>query len=175
MEILKDRLKKCRKDQGLTQAELAKRSYLSKNTISNLERGITRNLKSDEIKLLSYALMVSEDYLTGESNERNKNKDGLIQAISFLPEWHWEIEIKEVLKKHSGNGVIEKILRDCAYMLGQLDTKDPNYFRQTKVKVLQKTIDLLNIDSWKDTELLSDFLDILDKRKIKEEKNNEFK
>ena len=58
MKTLQYRLKIIRQDKALTQAQLAKKSYLSKNTISNIERGITKNLKPDEIKLLSNALLI---------------------------------------------------------------------------------------------------------------------
>ena len=167
MNILGNRLKESRKKQNLTQDELAKKAYLSKNTISNIERGITRKVRLDEIKVLAYVLMVTEDYLAGRSDDSNKTKDGLNNEISFPPEWHWKIEIEKVLKKHSRNVVIEKVLRDCVYMLGQLDTEEINYTKKIKIKILQKTIDLLNEDEWKDAELLSDFLEILHKRETK--------
>jgi len=171
METLQQRLKKSRQDRGLTQAQLAKKAYLSKNTISNIERGITKNLKPDEIKLLSNALMVTEDYLLGISDETNKNKEGLIKPIYILPEWNWEIEIKQVLKKHSRVRMIETILRDCVYFLGQLDVEDPRYYQKTKVTALEKVIELLNMEDFDDIELLNDFLDLLIKRRgIKEEK-----
>ena len=161
METLQTRLKKIRKEKKFTQDELAKRAYLSKNTISNIERGITKKLKSHEIELLSNALMVTEDYLKGTTNESDKNKDGLIQAIYVLPNWNWQVEIKEVLKKHSCNRVIETILRDCVYFLGQLGIENPNYYRNTKVTILEKTLELLNSKDFTDQKLLNGFLDLL--------------
>lgn len=161
MSYLQKRLKEVRLSKSLTQAQLARESYLSKNTISNVERGITKKLKSDELKLLSNALLVTEDYLLGESEDTNRDKDGLIQPISMLPTWYWEAEIREVLKKHHGNRVIETLLRDIVYFLGQVDTKNNKYYESSEIRILIKFIEYMNNGCFKDVKLLEGFLDLL--------------
>ncbi len=56
-----------REEKGYTQAELAKRTGLTQATISRLESGEVRQLKSDAIRSLAAALGVSIDFIMGES------------------------------------------------------------------------------------------------------------
>lgn len=55
-----------REEKRYTQAELAKRTGLTQATISRLESGEVRQLKSEAIKSLAKALGVSVDFLVGD-------------------------------------------------------------------------------------------------------------
>ena len=55
-----------REEKGYNQAELAKRTGLTQATISRLESGEVRQLKSEAIKSLAKALGVSVDFLVGD-------------------------------------------------------------------------------------------------------------
>lgn len=124
-KTLQSRLKKTREARGLTQEELAKKSYLSKNTISNVERGITKKLKQNELELLSSALFVTEDYLLGITDYENMTITGKIRAMNIFPKWeNWEQEIRQVLKKHSNDRVIETLIRDFIYYLSEIESYD---------------------------------------------------
>jgi transcriptional regulator with XRE-family HTH domain len=56
-----------REEMELTQAELAKKTGLTQATISRLESGEVRQLKSEAIKSLAKALGVSLDFLVGDN------------------------------------------------------------------------------------------------------------
>lgn len=58
-----ERIKKARKDKGLTQEQLASLVNVSKQVISNWERGYTSTIPTDAITSLSKALDVSFSYL----------------------------------------------------------------------------------------------------------------
>jgi transcriptional regulator with XRE-family HTH domain len=55
-----------REEKGYTQSELAKRTGLTQATISRLESGEVRQLKSEAVKSLARALGVSVDFLVGD-------------------------------------------------------------------------------------------------------------
>lgn len=166
MTKFQERLKTCRLDKGYTQSELAKKAYLSKNTISNIERGITKKVSINELKLLSNALMVTEDYLLGFSDDSNKTRDGLIQPFYILPKWEWEYEIREILKMHSKSRVIEMLLRDFIYYLGQLDISTSDYYNNDSVVILQNFVKYLNSNIDKsDLKFLNSLLILLIEKK----------
>lgn len=63
---LAEKVRVKREEKGMTQAELAKKSGLTQATISRIESGEVRQLKSDAIRLLAKALDVSTDFLVGD-------------------------------------------------------------------------------------------------------------
>ena len=63
-----DRITEARKQKGLSQAELAKRSGLSQAGISYIEKGL-RSPSTDTLELLASALGCSVSYLMGETND----------------------------------------------------------------------------------------------------------
>lgn len=162
---LQHRIKETRLKRKLTQAQLAKKSYLSKNTISNVERGITKKLKNEDIELLSNALQVTVDYLLGKSNHENENWNRKTQPFYILPEWNWEVEIKQVLKKHSKHKDIENALRDTVYFAGQLDSKFKSK-EKVKVEILLEILNILSDDEKysEEYEFLLEFLKIIKKK-----------
>lgn len=69
MNTLGSRVKKIRTMRRWNQADLAKASKITQATISRLESGKTKQLKSAALKRLAKALCTSTDYLVGLSNE----------------------------------------------------------------------------------------------------------
>lgn len=68
METLGDRIKKLRVIRSWNQADLAIASKITQATISRLESGKTKQLKSDGLKRLAKSLCTSTDYLVGLNN-----------------------------------------------------------------------------------------------------------
>ncbi len=69
--IFGERLRKLRKEAGLTQPELAERTWLSKAVISNYELGV-RKPSIDIVVKFSKFFHVPSDYLLGITPEYNK-------------------------------------------------------------------------------------------------------
>lgn len=152
-EIDGERLLLVRKENNLTQTELGQKVYLSKQVISNIERGVTKTISEPVINLLSYELLVTVDYLKGESDKRNENRDGLIVPIVMMPDWDYDFEIQNLLKIHSENKDIEVLLRGIIYYLSQVDgcNQGENYLG---VILLKKTLNILKNEKEIDLELL---------------------
>jgi len=75
--IFGERLRKLRKEAGLTQPELAERTWLSKAVISNYELGVRKPSIDIVVKFAKY-FHVSADYLLGITPESNNlDTDGL--------------------------------------------------------------------------------------------------
>lgn len=68
MGLLIDRFVECRKNMGLTQAELANLVELSLPTIARIESGES-DPKSKDLAKLSFALGTSVSYLVGETDD----------------------------------------------------------------------------------------------------------
>jgi transcriptional regulator with XRE-family HTH domain len=83
-----------REELGLTQAELAKKTGLTQATISRLESGEVRQLKSEAIKSLARALGVSLDFLMGDKSrmdfdetlKSNENAQVIFRGFEKLSE-----------------------------------------------------------------------------------------
>ena len=78
------RLRKLRKENNLTQKELARDLGIGESTLSHYERG-DRDPDSTTLRKLSNFFEVSTDYLLNNSDERN-NADKIKKAISDDPE-----------------------------------------------------------------------------------------
>ena len=63
--MFSERLKKCRKELGLTQEELANRLNTTKQTIYKYENEVVTNIPSNNIKELAKVLGVDPAYLMG--------------------------------------------------------------------------------------------------------------
>lgn len=63
---LSEKIRVKREEKGMTQAELAKKSGLTQATISRIESGEVKQLKSDAIRALAQALGVTTDFLVGD-------------------------------------------------------------------------------------------------------------
>ncbi|MGM9978666.1 MAG: helix-turn-helix domain-containing protein [Clostridium sp.] len=148
MKILGERVKKIRNERGMTQEELSKKVFVSKYVISNIERGITKEVKKSIMNLLSYALKCTIEYLTGESEAPQKDKDGLSPAFYILPKWDYNFEIKELLKEYSSDREMECLLREEIYYL-----KNSNHtvdFKDTGVEILKGIVEILNKEDKED-------------------------
>ena len=67
--MLKERLKECRERAGLSQAALARKTYISQQAIQRFEVGLT-NPTVDTLRALADALDCTMDYLAGRTDER---------------------------------------------------------------------------------------------------------
>lgn len=91
---LATKVKVKREEKGFTQAELAKRTRLTQATISRLESGEVRQLKSEAIKSLAGVLGVSIDFLVGdrakmgfdETLKSDKNAQVIFRGFEKLSE-----------------------------------------------------------------------------------------
>jgi transcriptional regulator with XRE-family HTH domain len=70
------RVRKARRDQDLTQRELATRAGMNIVTISRLEHGTSEQIYADTLGDLARALNVSADYLLGLSDTREVQAPG---------------------------------------------------------------------------------------------------
>lgn len=76
-----ERLKKLRKDTGLTQVDVASKLGISQQAYASWERGIKKPTQENLIKL-SKILYVSVDYLLG--NTENKQTSDVLENIEIL-------------------------------------------------------------------------------------------
>lgn len=66
---LGEKVKKCRKKRGLNQKQLADASKITQATISRIESGEVKQLKSKSLRKLAGALGVTVDYLVDKTNK----------------------------------------------------------------------------------------------------------
>lgn len=76
-----ERLKKLRKDAGLTQVDVANKLGISQPAYASWERGIKKPTQENLVKL-SKILYVSVDYLLG--NTENKQTSDVLEDIELL-------------------------------------------------------------------------------------------
>ena len=76
-----ERLKKLRKDTGLTQVDVASNLGISQQAYASWERGIKKPTQENLVKL-SKILYVSVDYLLG--NTENKQTSDVLEDIELL-------------------------------------------------------------------------------------------
>ena len=97
--IFGERIRKLRKEAGLTQKELAERIWLSKTVVSNYELG-TRKPSIDIVVKFANYFHVSTDYLLGvEPNQNNFDIDGLTEEDIRLIEY--TIKVLKCKNNHS--------------------------------------------------------------------------
>jgi len=99
------RIRKCRKAQGMTQADLEEVSGVSQNHISNLECGVS-NLGLAALEKLAPALHVTREYLrTGECSNQS-----LIPQLESFMQWAAEQDEETQLR-------ISRILADISEII----------------------------------------------------------
>ncbi|CBZ49414.1 DNA-binding transcriptional regulator, XRE-family HTH domain [Streptococcus henryi] len=76
-----ERLKKLRKEAGLTQQQVAKKLRVGQNSYSNWEKGI-RTPIFPTIEKLAELFNVSTDYLTGKTDIKEKNENNSIETTA---------------------------------------------------------------------------------------------
>lgn len=74
MKTLKERIKSAREDAGLTKAELARRSGVSRSTITQWENGSIKNIEGRHLVKASEALNVREKWLSDGTGHRSKTE-----------------------------------------------------------------------------------------------------
>jgi transcriptional regulator with XRE-family HTH domain len=148
-----NRISTVRKSAGLTQEDLAKKAYVSKKVISNIERGKTKTVNEYVLNLLSYSLLVRREYLTGESDDPNVNKNGLNQAVVIKPKWEFEYDIKNTFEKHSKTREVETLLQNIVYYLSQQED-GTHYNKYDGIRLLQEVVSLLQNENLRDIKML---------------------
>ena len=78
-----ERLKKLRKEAGLTQKQVAEKLKVGQNSYSNWEKGI-RTPIFPTIEKLAELFNVSTDYLTGETNLKEKNENSSVETTANI-------------------------------------------------------------------------------------------
>ncbi len=147
VKILSDRLKERRTNLGLTQGELSKKAYLSKNIISNIERGVTTSVSDRESLYLSYALVCTLDYLGGLSNDPDKFSDGVIEPFKIMPDLDFANEIQEMIRLKPDSKEIEILLRDFIFFIKE-ELNSPNDFKSNKnIQIIKDTIEILALNN----------------------------
>jgi transcriptional regulator with XRE-family HTH domain len=68
-ERLGDRIRKVRERYGMSQAELARRIGISKNSMNLIEASKTPDPAASKVKAIADVLRVSTDYLLGRQDE----------------------------------------------------------------------------------------------------------
>lgn len=92
-----ERLKKLRKDTGLTQVEVANKLGISQPAYASWERGIKKPTQDNLIKI-AQILNVSVDYLVGNSQETLDELDN-IELLFRMNSKGLSEEEKEIFKK----------------------------------------------------------------------------
>jgi transcriptional regulator with XRE-family HTH domain len=67
-EKLGERIRKARERYGMSQAELARRIHISKNSMNMIESGKTPDPSALKVKAIADTLRVSTDYLLGRED-----------------------------------------------------------------------------------------------------------
>lgn len=94
-----ERLKELRKQAHLTQVELAKRLGIGQSSYADWERG-KKNPTQENLIKLAQILNVSVDYLVGNSDEENTNKElEDIELLFRMSSKGLTDEEKEIFKK----------------------------------------------------------------------------
>jgi transcriptional regulator with XRE-family HTH domain len=68
-EKLGERIRRARERYGMSQAELARRIHISKNSMNMIESGKTPDPSALKVKAIADTLRVSTDYLLGRKDD----------------------------------------------------------------------------------------------------------
>ena len=92
-----ERLKKLRKDTGLTQVDVASKLGISQQAYASWERGVKKPTQDNLVKI-AQILNVSVDYLVGNSEEKSDELDN-IELLFRMNSKGLTDEEKEIFKK----------------------------------------------------------------------------
>ena len=92
-----ERLKKLRKDTGLTQVDVASKLGISQQAYASWERGV-KNPTQDNLVKIAQVLNVSVDYLVGNSEEKTDELDN-IELLFRMNSKGLTKEEKDIFKK----------------------------------------------------------------------------
>lgn len=87
-----ERLRRLRKEKGITQEAMAKALKTTKQTISKYEKGIVTNIPSDRIEAMCELLETTPEYILGW--EQRVDEDPVGEA-NKLADWYMSLEYKE--------------------------------------------------------------------------------
>ena len=76
-----EKVKQRRVQMQMNQKELAEAAEITQATISRIESGLVRQLKSEALKRLAIALDVSADYLVGITDKEKSRRRGFLGFI----------------------------------------------------------------------------------------------
>ncbi len=93
-----DKIKEIRENFGLTQAELAAKSSVSRVSIGNYERG-TRIPNSSVLKKIADALYTSPDFLLGDNPYFNTDDKTSDLYEKYLPDYGYDHHLEDFLEK----------------------------------------------------------------------------
>ncbi|MCO8193738.1 helix-turn-helix domain-containing protein [Anaerofustis sp. NSJ-163] len=97
METIGDRLKNLRKENKLTQKDMAEKLGIHPNTISMYEKG-NRNIPSTMIKKISDTFNVSTDYLLRGEEKKGKQEFSSLDETLLNDENYLNLTLKNMLK-----------------------------------------------------------------------------
>ncbi len=97
METIGDRLKHLRKENNLTQKDMAEKLGIHPNTISMYEKG-NRNIPSTMIKKISDAFNISTDYLLRGEETKEKQEFSSLDESLLKDENYLNLTLKNMLK-----------------------------------------------------------------------------
>lgn len=97
METIGDRLKNLRKENKLTQKDMAEKLGIHPNTISMYEKG-NRNIPSTVIKKISDTFNVSTDYLLRGEEKNGKQEFSSLDESLLNDENYLNLTLKNMLK-----------------------------------------------------------------------------
>jgi len=80
-EQLGDRIRKARERYGMSQAELARRVGISKNSMNLIELNKTPDPAASIVKAVADTLRVSADYLLGRQDEENEFEPAVEELV----------------------------------------------------------------------------------------------
>lgn len=87
MKVIGERVKERRKLVELSQGDLGALVGISAQAISNIERGRTESVSINRLELMSRYCKCTIEYLSGDSDDPDKNAEGLIVPIVFLDDY----------------------------------------------------------------------------------------
>lgn len=116
------RLAARRKVKNLTQKRLGEMVSVSPQVIHNLEVGANKKLDPETLKGLCFVLQCTSDYLFGLSQNPDKTKDELIEAVRYAPESMagYATESKDLLFQ---DRELAKLMFECSKRLPKKDMK----------------------------------------------------
>ena len=97
METIGDRLKNLRKENKLTQKDMAEKLGIHPNTISMYEKG-NRNIPSTMIKKISDTFNVSTDYLLRGEEKKKKQEFSSLDESLLNDENYLNLTLKNMIK-----------------------------------------------------------------------------
>jgi HTH-type transcriptional regulator, competence development regulator len=104
---LGEKVRATRQRKGMNQKELAKASGITPATVSRVEKGQVKQLKSDALKRLARALGVTIDELVDLDPSEEERIDKLFEFVSLDPEFKYGTRLTGNLSTEAKRFIIE--------------------------------------------------------------------